>query len=88
MHGHSGHVSGDATEMVRPSKHARRGVYKGSEVLRLAVLKYAAVLGAPYIDVEYLASEFFFSSESHTLPFIEVMFSWKRHHHDLHQHEF
>ena len=62
--------------MVRPSKHARRGVYKGSEVLRLAVLKYAAVLGAPYIDVEYLASEFFFSSESHTLPFIEVMFSW------------
>lgn len=40
-----------------------RGQYKGSDILRLAVLKYAAVLGAPYVDVEYLAAEFFFASE-------------------------
>ena len=40
-----------------------RGQYRGSDILRLAVLKYAAVLGAPYVDVEYLAAEFFFASE-------------------------
>ncbi len=41
----------------------RRGQYDGPEPLRLAVLKYAAVLGAPYVDVEYLAANFFFASE-------------------------
>ena len=40
-----------------------RGQYKGNDILRLAVLKYAAVLGAPYVDVEYLAAEFFFASK-------------------------
>ena len=30
--------------------------------MRLAILKYAAVLGAAYVDVEYLAAEFFFAS--------------------------
>ena len=61
----------------------RRGQYKGSDILRLAVLKYAAVLGAPYVDVEYLAAGFFFGSEpvsctSHghvllSLPVVEVL---------------
>ena len=45
---------------------AYRGQFNGSDVLRLAVLKYAAVLGAPYIDVEYLAAEFFFASAALT----------------------
>lgn len=39
-----------------------RGQFNGLEPLRLAVLKYAAVLGAPYVDVEYLAANFFFAS--------------------------
>ena len=39
-----------------------RGQFSGPEPLRLAVLKYAAVLGAPYVDVEYLAANFFFAS--------------------------
>ena len=30
--------------------------------MRLAILKYAATLGAAYVDVEYLAAEFFFAS--------------------------
>ena len=45
-----------------PRHSGCRGQYKGSDILRLAVLKYAAVLGAPYVDVEYLAAEFFFAS--------------------------
>ena len=41
---------------------ACRGQYRGSDLVRLAILKYAAVLGAAYVDVEYLAAEFFFAS--------------------------
>ena len=48
--------------LLRPRHSGCRGQYKGSDILRLAVLKYAAVLGAPYVDVEYLAAEFFFAS--------------------------
>lgn len=43
-----------------------RGKFKGPEQLRLAVLKYAAILGAAYVDVEFLAAEFFFASEFST----------------------
>eukprot|EP00798_Chlamydomonas_sp_ICE-L_P001722 gene1722-33130_t len=38
------------------------GNYGGAEAERLATLKYAAMLGAPYVDVEYLAAPFFFAS--------------------------
>jgi 3-dehydroquinate dehydratase/shikimate dehydrogenase len=44
-----------------------RGQFKGPEPLRLAVLKYAAVLGAHYVDVEYLAANFFFASKCTSL---------------------
>ena len=39
----------------------RRGKFAGPEEVRLAILKYAAVLGAPYVDVEYLAADYFFA---------------------------
>lgn len=38
------------------------GQYTGSEPLRLAALKFAALLGAPYIDVELKAAPFFFAA--------------------------
>ena len=38
-----------------------RGKFLGPEPLRLAVLKFAAVLGAPAVDLEYLAAEHFFA---------------------------
>jgi hypothetical protein len=40
-----------------------RGQFSGKEQMRLAVLKYAAMLGAAYVDVEYLAAQFFFAGE-------------------------
>ena len=42
----------------------RSGQYKGGEAERLAVLKYAAVLGAAYVDCEFLAASHFFASAS------------------------
>lgn len=39
-----------------------RGNYQGPEPPRLATLKYAAMLGAPYVDCEYKAATFFFAS--------------------------
>ncbi len=39
----------------------RSGQYAGDEATRLATLKYAAVLGADYIDVELKAAPFFFA---------------------------
>ena len=47
---------------LEQSPTACRGQYRGSDVVRLAILKYAAALGAAYVDVEYLAAEFFFAS--------------------------
>ncbi|KAK9906781.1 hypothetical protein WJX75_007923 [Coccomyxa subellipsoidea] len=54
------------------------GQFKGPEPLRLAVLKYAAVLGAHYVDVEYLAANFFFASEGEVPLSTKVILS----HHD------
>lgn len=45
------------------SAHCHRGTYEGDEAPRLATLKYAALLGAPFIDVEYKAAATFFASE-------------------------
>jgi hypothetical protein len=41
----------------------RRGNYEGPEPPRLATLKFAALKGAPYVDVEYKAAPLFFASE-------------------------
>ncbi len=38
----------------------RRGKYEGPEAERLATLKWAAMLGAAYVDVELEAAKFFF----------------------------
>jgi hypothetical protein len=46
------------------SHHPSRGNYEGDEAPRLATLKYAALLGAPFIDVEYKAAATFFASAS------------------------
>ncbi|BDA46464.1 probable shikimate dehydrogenase (NADP(+)) at C-terminar half [Coccomyxa sp. Obi] len=54
------------------------GQFSGPEPLRLAVLKYAAVLGAAYVDVEYLAANFFFASEGEVPLSTKVILS----HHD------
>lgn len=45
------------------SARCHRGTYEGDEAPRLATLKYAALLGAPFIDVEYKAAATFFASE-------------------------
>lgn len=47
----------------RACMHARtcRGNYDGPEPERLAALKYAALRGAPYVDVEFKAIQFFFA---------------------------
>jgi 3-dehydroquinate dehydratase len=42
---------------------ACRGDYSGDEAQRLAILKYAAVLGADFVDVELKAAPFFFAGE-------------------------
>lgn len=39
------------------------GQFDGPEPERLATLKYAAMLGAPYVDVEFLAAPVFFASK-------------------------
>lgn len=41
-----------------------RGNYEGPEPQRLATLKYAALSGAPYVDVEYKAAHLFFAGVS------------------------
>ncbi|KXZ55471.1 hypothetical protein GPECTOR_2g1020 [Gonium pectorale] len=43
------------------------GKYDGPEPERLAVLKMAALLGAPYVDVEFKASPYFFA-DRHEVP--------------------
>ncbi|GLI68149.1 hypothetical protein VaNZ11_012486 [Volvox africanus] len=43
------------------------GKYDGPEPERLAVLKMAALLGAPYVDVEFKASPYFFA-DHHEVP--------------------
>ena len=40
-----------------------RGNYDGDEANRLATLKFAAIMGAPFIDVEFKSSSTFFASE-------------------------
>ncbi|EFJ45882.1 hypothetical protein VOLCADRAFT_82062 [Volvox carteri f. nagariensis] len=40
------------------------GKYDGPEPERLAVLKMAALMGAPYVDVEFKASPYFFAGET------------------------
>lgn len=39
------------------------GNYSGPEPERLATLKFAALLGAPYVDVEFKAAHLFFAGE-------------------------
>ena len=41
----------------------RSGKFAGSEAERLTALKYAAMLGAAYVDVELKAAAFFFAGE-------------------------
>jgi hypothetical protein len=41
-----------------------RGNYDGDEATRLATLKFAAIMGAPFIDVEFKSSDTFFASEN------------------------
>eukprot|EP00198_Chlamydomonas_reinhardtii_P005010 XP_001694346.1 dehydroquinate dehydratase [Chlamydomonas reinhardtii] len=43
------------------------GKYEGPEPERLAVLKMAALMGAPYVDVEFKASPYFFA-DPHEVP--------------------
>ncbi|KAG2452420.1 hypothetical protein HYH02_002663 [Chlamydomonas schloesseri] len=43
------------------------GKYEGPEPERLAVLKLAALMGAPYVDVEFKASPYFFA-DPHEVP--------------------
>ncbi|CAK0754240.1 hypothetical protein CVIRNUC_002282 [Coccomyxa viridis] len=74
---------GKCKELDRPAIVTLRpewegGQYRGSDVVRLAILKYAAVLGAAYVDVEYLAAEFFFASKGQLPLSTRVILS----HHD------
>lgn len=39
------------------------GNYEGPEPQRLATLKYAAMRGAPHVDVEFKAAQVFFASK-------------------------
>lgn len=41
----------------------RRGQYEADEAQRLAILKFAAILGADFVDVELKAAPFFFAGE-------------------------
>jgi len=43
--------------------YSRRGNFEGPEPERLATLKYAAMRGAPYVDVEYKSAAIFFAGE-------------------------
>ena len=54
--------SSPPTHTPTHTKSTFRGNYEGDEAPRLATLKYAALLGAPFIDVEYKASATFFAS--------------------------
>lgn len=40
-----------------------RGQYDADEAQRLAILKFAAILGADFVDVELKAAPFFFAGE-------------------------
>lgn len=40
-----------------------RGLYEGPEPDRLAALKYAAILGADYVDIELRAAKIFFAGK-------------------------
>ncbi len=51
-----------AVMRIRPAYISRRGNYEGEEALRLATLKFAAILGAPFIDVEFKSAATFFAS--------------------------
>ena len=42
----------------------RSGNYRGGEAERLTALKYAALLGAAYVDVELKAAAFYFGGAS------------------------
>lgn len=42
-----------------------RGKFTGPEPVRLAILKLASTLHPAYIDVEFLAAEFFFSGRAY-----------------------
>ena len=46
----------------------RRGKYEGPEAERLAALKWAAMLGAAYVDVELEAAKFFFGGAGAAHP--------------------
>lgn len=55
-----------------PSAHllrviAHRGKYAGLETARLAILKFAAVLKAPYVDVEFEAALPFYAGTMRTM---------------------
>lgn len=59
---HVGHTSGWVV-CVTFYVLVYRGNYGGPEAPRLATLKYAAMKGAPYVDVEYKAANLFFASK-------------------------
>lgn len=45
--------------------HGCRGNYDGPEPERLATLKFAALNGAPYVDIEFKAIQYFFAGKLH-----------------------
>ena len=52
-----------SSPLLAPTKAhmgVHRGNYEGPEAERLAALKWAAMLGAAYVDVELQAAKFFF----------------------------
>ena len=55
-----------ATAHPTSARDCHRGKYEGPEAERLATLKWAAMLGAAYVDIELEAAKFFFGG-AHTL---------------------
>lgn len=52
------------------------GNYDGPEAERLAVLKVAALMGAPYVDVEFKAASFFFAEQAEVPLTTKVILSY------------
>ena len=49
-----------------------RGKFAGPEAVRLAVLMFAAVLKAPYVDVEFKAALAFYAGMFHSMVCISL----------------
>eukprot|EP00884_Botryococcus_braunii_P011164 jgi/Botrbrau1/20048/Bobra.200_1s0053.1 len=51
------------------------GKYDGGDAPRMAVLKYAAMVGCPFVDVEFRVSSLFFGSEGQIPPGTKIILS-------------